>query len=93
MFFGRGATAQRLWRGRDLPGSQASCGPTSTNSKFSLPPYQPFYLPNKQLFQPSLFLLQQLVYGLAYDGDVVVFEFESARATVCRQTNVSLAGI
>jgi hypothetical protein len=39
----------------DLHGSQASCEPTSTNSKFSLPPYQPFDLPNKQLLQPSLF--------------------------------------
>ena len=60
--------------GRDLHGSQASCEPTSTNSKFSLLPYQPFDLPNKQLFQPSLMFLQRLVYGLAYNGDVVVFD-------------------
>jgi hypothetical protein len=91
MFFQQRRNGAAPLEGRDLHGSQASCGPTSTNSKFSLPPYQPFYLPNKQLFQPSLFLLQQLVYGVAYDGDVVVFG--SARATVCRLTNVSLAGI
>jgi len=93
---GRGVFHQRRngvapCEGRDLYGSQASCEPTSTNSKFSLLPYQPFDLPNKQLFQPSLFFLQRLVYGLAYNGDVVVFG--SARATACRLTNVSLAGI
>ena len=93
---GRGVFHQRRngvapCEGRDLHGSQASCEPTSTNSKFSLLPYQPFDLPNKQLFQPSLFFLQRLVYGLAYNGDVVVFG--SARATACRLTNVSLAGI
>ena len=57
----------------------ASCEPTSRNSKFSLLPYQPFDLANKQLSQPSYVFLQQLVYGLEYNGDVVLFG--SARAT------------
>jgi len=53
--------------------------------------YQPFDLLNKQLFQPSYFFSQQLVYGLEYNGDVVVFRF--APATACRVTNDSFAGI